>query len=95
MPLLRGEFLILGILIAPAAISVASQEGGTGNAAGTTHVAQGYKPSNLKVLPKDISTVELNTVMYQHQRSLGQPCTFCHAENSETKQMREGKSQRR
>jgi Photosynthetic reaction centre cytochrome C subunit len=87
MSLLRGRLLILGILIAPAAIGAASQDRGAGDAAAISHVASNYKPTNLKVLPKDTSTDELNTLMYQYQRYLGQPCTFCHAENPETKQI--------
>jgi hypothetical protein len=34
---------------------------------------------NLKVLPKNISHDELDSVMHQFNRSLGVKCNFCHA----------------
>ncbi|WP_207511385.1 c-type cytochrome [Longitalea luteola] len=34
---------------------------------------------NLKVLPKNISHEELDSVMHQFNRSLGVKCSFCHA----------------
>ncbi|SEG31142.1 Photosynthetic reaction center cytochrome C subunit [Bryocella elongata] len=38
---------------------------------------------NLKVLPKDISPVELNRLMLQYKQGLGVPCGYCHAETQE------------
>ncbi len=37
------------------------------------------KPTNLKVLPKDISEKELHDVMKGFSKSLGVHCDFCHA----------------
>lgn len=42
------------------------------------------KPTNLQVLPKDISSQDLMATMRQFTGSLGVRCSFCHAENSET-----------
>lgn len=42
------------------------------------------KPTNLQVLPKDISSQDLMATMHQFTGSLGVHCTFCHAENSAT-----------
>jgi len=36
------------------------------------------KPSNLKILPKDISADELHHVMREYSRALGVKCGFCH-----------------
>jgi hypothetical protein len=44
-------------------------------------------PSNLKVLPKETSTVELYKTMAGLQRDLGVQCGFCHAEDPDTKQI--------
>jgi len=38
---------------------------------------------NLKVLPKNISPVELNRLMLQYKQGLGVPCGYCHAETQE------------
>ncbi len=42
------------------------------------------KPTNLQVLPKDISSQDLMATMHQFTGSLGVHCTFCHAENAQT-----------
>ena len=42
------------------------------------------KPTNLQVLPKDISSAGPDGDDAPVHRSLGVHCTFCHAENSET-----------
>jgi hypothetical protein len=41
------------------------------------------RPTNLQVLPKDISHDSLIAVMHEYSRSLGVHCNFCHA-RSET-----------
>jgi hypothetical protein len=43
------------------------------------------KPTNLKVLPKDISADDLDRLMHRYQAELGAPCGYCHEENRETK----------
>jgi hypothetical protein len=45
------------------------------------------RPSNLKVLPKEISGDDIDKLMHQYQLSLGVPCGYCHAENEKTKQI--------
>jgi hypothetical protein len=39
------------------------------------------KPTNLKVLPKDISEDDLHKVMRLYSRSLGVRCGYCHVAN--------------
>jgi len=36
------------------------------------------KPTNLQILPKDISGEELHLIMRQYSRALGVRCSFCH-----------------
>lgn len=42
------------------------------------------KPTNLQVLPKDISTQDLLRTMHGFETGLGVHCSFCHAENPQT-----------
>jgi hypothetical protein len=42
------------------------------------------KPTNLKVLPKDISGKDLMAIMHGFTGDLGVHCTFCHEEDSTT-----------
>lgn len=44
------------------------------------------KPTNLKVLPKDISADDLDKLMHGYEKQLGVPCGYCHEQNVETKQ---------
>lgn len=46
---------------------------------------EGFK--NLKVLPKNISHEQLESVMHEWSASLGVRCDFCHAHNDATKHM--------
>ena len=41
----------------------------------------GNKERNLKVLPKDISDADLDSVMEGYSKALNVNCDFCHAEN--------------
>jgi len=41
-------------------------------------------PVNLKVLPKDISSKELMTIMRGYSQALGVHCNFCHVINEQT-----------
>ena len=45
------------------------------------------KPTNLKVLPQDISGEDLVKTMMGFRAALGVQCNFCHAQNPETKRM--------
>ena len=42
-------------------------------------------PTNIKVLPKNITGDEVIKVMHQYEGDLGVDCEFCHARNPETK----------
>ncbi|WP_188759590.1 c-type cytochrome [Edaphobacter acidisoli] len=42
------------------------------------------KPTNLQILPKDISTKDLMAVMHDFTGDLGVHCTFCHEVNAQT-----------
>src|SRR6266404_4407118 len=42
---------------------------------------------NLKILRKDISKEELDSVMHHFTMSLGQKCNFCHVRNEQEKKM--------
>ena len=44
------------------------------------------KPTNLQVLPKDISTQDLMKVMFGFSGALGVQCNFCHEVNEQTHQ---------
>lgn len=41
------------------------------------------KPKNLKVLPKNISHDELDSIMKSFKTSLGVKCSFCHAQSKD------------
>ena len=41
----------------------------------------GNKERNLKVLPKDISDADLDSVMKGYSKALNVDCDFCHSEN--------------
>ncbi|MEP6616672.1 MAG: c-type cytochrome [Ginsengibacter sp.] len=45
----------------------------------------GPKYKNLKILPKNISKEQLDSVMHHFAMSLGQKCTFCHVRNEQDK----------
>ena len=55
------------------------------SAAATTPISSYPKPTNLKVLPKDISGSDIDKLMHLYQRDLGVPCGYCHDENPQTK----------
>jgi hypothetical protein len=42
-------------------------------------------PTNIKVLPKNITGDEINKLMHQYESDLGVDCEFCHARNPETR----------
>jgi hypothetical protein len=45
------------------------------------------KPTNLKVLSKDISADDIDKLMHGYEKQLGVPCGYCHQQNAETKQI--------
>ena len=42
---------------------------------------------NLKILPKNTTKEEMDSLMHHFSRSLGKKCNFCHAFNEEQKKM--------
>lgn len=74
--------LIVAFLVTLGATSVSIS-----NAANLS-AEKNYKPDdgfkNLKVLPKDISDDELDSVMHEFSISLGVHCNFCHARKEDT-----------
>jgi hypothetical protein len=72
-----GAVAIVGVILVAAA-STAQQEQTAKSA--TVH----HPPTNLKVLPKDISGQELHARMQQYVTEVGVPCEYCHAENPQT-----------
>ncbi|QMV19752.1 c-type cytochrome [Granulicella sp. 5B5] len=73
-----GAVVVAGLVLVAAA-STAQQEP---PAKSTTAVH--HAPTNLKVLPKDISSEELHARMRQYVSEVGVPCGYCHAENPQT-----------
>lgn len=45
------------------------------------HVDQGRPTRNLQVLPKDWTTAEVQPVMQNLARAIGQQCTYCHEQD--------------
>lgn len=45
------------------------------------------KPTNLQVLPKDISSQDLIATMRGYEHAMGVECSFCHARNPQTHQI--------
>jgi Photosynthetic reaction centre cytochrome C subunit len=81
--------LLLGCSIFGVAVDAASQ--GPGNNEAKLNVASTRagrpKPTNLKVLPRDISGDELDKLMHRYKQDLGVPCGYCHEENPQTRQI--------
>lgn len=42
---------------------------------------------NLKILPKNITKEQMDSVMHHFSDAMGQKCNFCHAFNQDTKKM--------
>jgi hypothetical protein len=53
----------------------------------SAHKSVHAKPSNLKVLPSDISGEEIDKVMHGFEKQLGVPCGYCHEQASEGKEI--------
>jgi hypothetical protein len=70
-----GAVLAIAVLVTIGASSDSSQ-------AATSKPDEGFK--NLKVLPKNISDEDLDSVMHEFSISLGVHCNFCHARKADT-----------
>ena len=81
--------LIVSCSVFSVAVAAALQD--TGAKAVTTPVSDQKvvhaKPTNLKVLPRDISPDNLDKLMHRYQAEVGAPCGYCHEQNAETKQI--------
>lgn len=73
----RRSFLVAGIFaLALAGPALIAQDGPPPGRQG--HFPPMPKPTNLKVLPKDIPPKELMAIMHGFAGALGVKCTFCH-----------------
>jgi hypothetical protein len=45
------------------------------------------RPTNLKVLPKEMSGGDVDKLMHQYEQQLGVTCGFCHVENEQTRKL--------
>jgi hypothetical protein len=81
--------LILSCSVFEVAMGAAPQGPGARAAAdaASTQRASYPKPTNLKVLPKDISGEDIDKLMHRYKQDLGVPCGYCHEENAQTKQI--------
>jgi cytochrome c553 len=70
---MKKSILVIAILISMIALSF------------TFIPTEGPKYKNLKILKKDISKNELDSVMHFFSMSLGQKCGFCHVRNEQEK----------
>jgi hypothetical protein len=82
--------LMLSCSALGAALEAASQ--GPGNAKTASSIVSATvvshpKPTNLKVLPKDMSGDDVDKLMHRYQQYLGAPCGYCHEENPQTKRI--------
>jgi len=75
--------LLLSCATFGVAAGAATQATGNQGASKPAHA----KPTNLKVLPKNISGDDLDKLMHRFKQELGVPCGYCHEENAETKQI--------
>jgi len=57
------------------------------NAPASAQKVPDAKPTNLKVLPADISGEALDKLMHGYEKQLGVPCGYCHEQNPETKEI--------
>jgi hypothetical protein len=81
--------LVLSCFVFGVAIGSALQSSGMKAASDPVSVQQNShpKPTNLKVLPKDISNDAIDKLMHGYEKQLGVPCGYCHEQNAETKQI--------
>lgn len=76
--------VLLGALLVAATLQLSAQTAATG-AQSTAHPHHTMpKPTNLQVLPKDISGPDLIALMRGYTQALGVECGFCHASNPQT-----------
>lgn len=85
----RKRIVAIGLLafvvamVAPA-LAVGQSAPATQVPAQGDELAEDYKPTNLTVLPQDISRRELRKRMRQYKEQLGVDCGYCHDKDRET-----------
>lgn len=77
--------VIYGAVIWATATAQGQNNGPVPHTAPATQYAVHAKPTNLKALPKDISSDDLDKLMRAYNQYLGVPCGYCHEEDPETK----------
>jgi Photosynthetic reaction centre cytochrome C subunit len=84
-----AALILGGSVFAVAALGAALQgpDKKTPEGSSSAHLPAHPKPTNLKVLPKEISGDDVDKLMHQYEQYLGVPCGYCHEENPETKQI--------
>lgn len=74
--------LIAGCSVLSLAVSAADPGGAPGAPSGAS-----AKPTNLQVLPKDISAGDLKRLMDRYDEALGVSCDYCHVEDPQTQRL--------
>lgn len=71
--------LLAGCSVLSLAVNAADPSSGAG-----ARSAPRSKPSNLQVLPKDISAGDLKRLMNEYDGALGVSCDYCHVQDPQT-----------
>lgn len=80
----RTPFLVMvGVFLSCGCLSLQAQDPPPPAQAPAQHM-QLPKPTNLKVLPKDISSDDLMKTMHGYSQALGVHCNFCHEVDAKT-----------
>ena len=84
--LLLGAAVLIAAFPLTAQTTPAAPSGQAGQAKAQAHHEM-PKPTNLQVLPKDISGPDLIAMMRGYTKALGVECEFCHAEDPQTQRL--------
>jgi Photosynthetic reaction centre cytochrome C subunit len=81
------RFSLVVVCTATLSANIALAQDTPAPAAQTARPPRGPRPNptNIKVLPKNITGDEVIKVMHQYEGDLGVDCEFCHARNPETR----------
>ena len=84
---LRAALILGGSIFAGAALWAAAQGQGPAPATqpSSAQPAVHPKPTNLKVLSREMSGDDVDKLMHRYQQYLGVPCGYCHEQDPETK----------
>lgn len=81
---MRSRFALFLSAVFVAALPLAAQTAPPSASGQAKQHHEMPKPTNLQVLPKDISGAELIATMRYFTKALGVECEFCHAEDPQT-----------